>query len=87
MVYFKYMSSPRKLFEDGFIRLTQRSALNDPFEAVYCVDGLNDLVSHFDDKNVFDAGYKEISFQQYIENNIDKVGVVSLSESKDNLLM
>lgn len=87
MVYFKYMSSSRKLFEDGFICLTQRSALNDPFEAVYCVDGLNDLVSHFDDKNVFDADYKEISFQQYIESNIDKVGVVSLSESKDNLLM
>jgi hypothetical protein len=87
LIYFKYMSSPRTFFEDGFIRLTQRSALNDPFEAVYCADGLNDLVSHFDDKTVFDDDYKEVSFTQYIENTIDKVGIISLSESKDNLLM
>jgi hypothetical protein len=81
------MSSPRTLFEDGFIRLTQRSALNDPFEAVYCADGLNDLVNHFDYRTAFDDDYKEVSFSQYIENTIDKVGIISLSESKDNLLM
>lgn len=86
-MYFKYMSSPRTLFEDGFIRLTQRSALNDPFEAIYCADSLNDLVNHFDDQTVFDDDYKEVSFNQYIENNIEKVGIIALSESKDNLLM
>jgi hypothetical protein len=81
------MSSLRTLFEDGFIRLTQRTALNDLFEAVYCADGLNDLVNHFYDQTVFDDDYKEVSFSQYIENTIDKVGSISLSESKDNLLM
>ncbi|WP_218573538.1 DUF2971 domain-containing protein [Rheinheimera lutimaris] len=87
MVYFKYMSSPRSIFEDGFIRLTQRSALNDPFEAVYCKDGLDDLVSNFDYQTAYDFEYKEVSFHQYIEKYIDKVGVICLSESKDNLLM
>ena len=87
MVYFKYMASPRTFFEDGYIRLTQRSALNDPFEAIYCMDSLNDLVKYFDDQTVFDIDHKEVSFHQYIENNINKVGVICLSESKDNLLM
>ncbi|WP_236984642.1 DUF2971 domain-containing protein [Marinagarivorans cellulosilyticus] len=87
MVYFKYMASARTFFEDGYIRLTQRSALNDPFEAIYCIDSLNDLVKYFDDQTVFDIDHKEVSFHQYIENNINKVGVICLSESKDNLLM
>ena len=81
------MASPRTFFEDGYIRLTQRSALNDPFEAIYCMDSLNDLVRYFDDQTVFDIDHKEVSFHQYIENNINKVGVICLSESKDNLLM
>lgn len=81
------MSEPRTFFKDGYIRLTQRSALNDPFEAVYCRNSLNDLVRYFDDKTVFDIDHKQVNFHQYIENNIDKVGVICLSESKDNLLM
>ncbi|BCD99394.1 hypothetical protein MARGE09_P3596 [Marinagarivorans cellulosilyticus] len=81
------MASARTFFEDGYIRLTQRSALNDPFEAIYCIDSLNDLVKYFDDQTVFDIDHKEVSFHQYIENNINKVGVICLSESKDNLLM
>ncbi|WP_232364418.1 DUF2971 domain-containing protein [Salinimonas lutimaris] len=51
------------------------------------MDSLNDLVKHFDDQTVFDVDHKEVSFHQYIENNINKVGVICLSESKDNLLM
>jgi len=84
---FKYLSKPRSLFEDGFIRLSQPSVLNDPFEASFCRESLNELVSHFDDSTVLDMEFGEISFSQYIENRMDHIGIISFSENKENLLM
>jgi len=78
-ILFKYMSSPWNLFEDGFIRASQISVLNDPFEAIYCQKSLDDLVSYFD--------ISESNFSNYITQNINNVGVISFTESKDNLLM
>ncbi|OIP99438.1 MAG: hypothetical protein AUK35_07210 [Zetaproteobacteria bacterium CG2_30_46_52] len=81
------MSSPRRVLKDGFIRATQLSALNDPFEAVYCEKGLKELVSYFDDSSVVQTGLGEISFSEYVERNKNNIGVISFSESKENLLM
>ena len=41
MMLFKYVSNPDFILEDGYIRATQLSALNDPFEANYDKKGLS----------------------------------------------
>lgn len=81
------MREPRDLFDSGFIRATQLSKLNDPFEATYCKEGLDELASNFDDPKIPVVGIGLVSFSEFIEMNKNKVGVISLTESKDNLLM
>lgn len=84
---FKYMNDPRGLFQEGFIRLTQPTALNDPFEASFCSKSLNELAANFDETTAYDPEYGELSFSQYIEKRMNNIGIVSLSENKENLLM
>ena len=84
---FKYIDKPRNLFEEGFIRLTQPAALNDPFEASFCRKSLDELVNHFDEPTALDPEFGEIPFSMYIENRMHHIGIVSLSENKENLLM
>lgn len=75
------MSNPEYFLEDGYIRATQLSALNDPFEATYCKDALSELCPYFE---IYESPNELID---YIENNKYKIGVISLTEAKDNLLM
>ncbi len=84
---FKYMNEPRNFFDEGFIRLSQPSVLNDPFEASFCRESLNELASHFDDSTSWDPEYGELSFSQYVELRMNHIGVISFTESKENLLM
>lgn len=84
---FKYMAEPRNLFEEGFIRLTQPAALNDPFEASFCRKSLDELTGYFDESAALDPEFGEIPFSQYIENRMHHIGIVSLSENKESLLM
>lgn len=77
MKLFKYVSNPDYILEEGYIRATQLSALNDPFEANYSKNGLKQLSREF--TNEVDI--------EYIEEYKHKVGVISFSESKDDLLM
>jgi len=84
---FKYLPEPRNLFEKGFIRLSQPVALNDPFEASFCSESLNELSAHFDYSTAQDPEFADISFSQYIEIRKHNIGVISLSENKENLLM
>lgn len=78
---YKYMSNPEYFLKEGYIRATQLSALNDPFEASYCQEALSDLCPHFE---ICESPHELIS---YIEENKNKIGVISLTEAKDNLLM
>lgn len=84
---FKYLPEPRNLFSEGFIRLSQPVVLNDPFEASFCAQSLNELASHFDEPMAQDFEYGNISFSQYIEMRMHNIGVISLSENKEHLLM
>jgi hypothetical protein len=84
---FKYLGEPRDIFSEGFIRLSQPSALNDPFEASFCSLSLDELASHFDYSTAFDPDLGEVSFSGYIENRMHHIGVISFSENKENLLM
>lgn len=80
MLLFKYVINLDYILNDGYIRATQLSALNDPFEANYDKDGLKKLVKELEDFNDFDM-------IDYIEKEKHKIGVISFTESKDNLLM
>ena len=84
---FKYMSKPRDFFEQGFIRLSQLSALNDPFEASFCKQSLEELASHFDEPMALTFQEGTMSFSDYVETRMHNVGVISFSENKENLLM
>jgi len=81
------MSLPYTPFDDGYIRATQLSALNDPYEAFYCKKGLKELVKHFDISSVYDSDEGEMGFPKYIEKHKNRIGVISFTEAKDNLLM
>ncbi|PKQ79392.1 hypothetical protein CJP16_08605 [Aeromonas sobria] len=84
---FKYVSQHRNLFNDGFIRLSQPSALNDPFEASFCRESLDELATYFDYSTALDPVLGEVSFSKYIEYKMHHIGIISFSESKENLLM
>jgi len=75
------MSNPEYFLKEGYIRATQLPALNDPFEAIYCEDALSDLCTYF---AFYDSPSKLIN---HIESNKNKIGIISLTEAKDNLLM
>lgn len=81
------MGNPRNFFEEGFIRLSQPSVLNDPFEGVYCKKSLDELASHFDETQTWDPEYGQISFSDYVQFRKYQVGIISLTENKENLLM
>ena len=84
---FKYMSQPRDFFEEGFVRLSQPSALNDPFEAAFCRVSLDQLASHFDYTTSYDPEFGELQFSKYVELRMNHIGVISFTENKENLLM
>lgn len=84
---FKYLPEPRNLFDEGFIRLSQPIVLNDPFEASFCSKSLDDLSSNFDESMAQDPEFGDISFSEYIEMRMNNIGVISLSENKEHLLM
>lgn len=67
MLLFKYVSNLDYILNDGYIRATQLSALNDPFEANYDKDGLKKLVKELEDFNDFDM-------IDYIEKEKHKIG-------------
>jgi hypothetical protein len=81
------MSKPRNFFEEGFIRLSQPSALNDPFEAAFCRKSLDELASNFDESTSWDPEFGELKFSQYVDFRMHHIGVISFTENKENLLM
>lgn len=79
---YKYVSNPNFILKGGYIRATQLSALNDPFEANYCANGLTKLAEELS----YAHGIKT-DLCGYLSKNKNKVGVICLTESKENLLM
>lgn len=74
---YKYVRDPNLFLEGFYIRATQLSALNDPFEAKFSKKGVEKGRQYYDLP----------IWPCLIEDKQNKVGVVCLSESKDNLLM
>lgn len=81
------MREPRNFFEEGFIRLSQPSALNDPFEASFCKKSLDELADHFDNSKSWDPEFGELSFSDYVQLRMHHIGIISFTENKENLLM
>lgn len=85
---FKYMSEPHDLISKGYIRATQVCALNDPFEALYSLNGLNELSKDFPSETEgHDLKPHENPYIKHTKEYFNHIGIISLSESKDNLLM
>ena len=90
---FKYIPYRQEFFENFYLRCTPRSALNDPFELRPSDD------YRFDQKiQLFGRGHIEGAFTEdaahndkWMRNTLDglfnKIGIVSFSETNDNLLM
>lgn len=81
MMLYKYVKDPEQILKEGYIRATQLSALNDPFEANYSKKALKMLVKEIDEIN------SPKNIIQYIEEKKHQIGIISFSETKDNLLM
>lgn len=81
MHLYKYVREPKYILEEGYIRATQKSALNDPFEANYSKKALRNLIKEID------CELDSTELIKYIKVNKHKVGVISFTEAKDNLLM
>ncbi|WP_417560490.1 DUF2971 domain-containing protein [Marinomonas sp.] len=85
MKLYKYMddSTALKFLDDPYFRITPRLALNDPFEVLLSgvtSEQLNTLsIQHNNELNN--------NFSTYFNNFMSSHGVISLSESYDNLLM
>jgi hypothetical protein len=79
---FKYLADPTNILKEGFIRLTQLSRLNDPFEAYYCKNNLNTLLHELE----LDSEGVSL-FETEISEILPNIGVVCLTETRDNLLM
>lgn len=81
------MGEPRNFFDEGFIRLSQPSVLNDPFEASFCKRSLDELASHFDNTTSWDLEHGQLSFSDYVQLRMSHIGIISFTENKENLLM
>ncbi|MBK1792336.1 DUF2971 domain-containing protein [Persicirhabdus sediminis] len=72
---YKYTDKPELFLKDGYLRASQLSALNDPLEASYNKATLNKICEDYE----LDA--------KVVLRGVDELGVICLTESKDNLLM
>lgn len=79
---YKYISNKNNLLSQGYIRASQIKALNDPYEGRYCVNSLIDLANEMDDLDC-----KGLELVNEIDKGLNKIGIISLTETKDNLLM
>lgn len=81
LMLYKYLSDADLVISEGYIRGTQLSALNDPFEANYCKWSLEQLLTEIEVGSARKYVMKEIT------NRLKSVGVFSVTEVNDNLLM
>ena len=90
---FKYMPYRKEFFENFYLRCTPRSALNDPFELRPSNDYLFDKKIELFGKGYFEGAFTEDSTENdkwmrtTLEGLFKKTGIVSFTETKDNLLM
>jgi hypothetical protein len=89
---FKYMPYRKEFFENFYLRCTPRSALNDPFELrpsdQYMNDHSWDLLAQREMTLEAEVSKELLDFNsEFLEKAFNKVGIVSFSETNDNLLM
>lgn len=89
---FKYMPYRKEFFENFYLRCTPRSALNDPFELrpsdQYMRDHTWDLLAQREMTPETEVSEELFDFNnEFLERAFKKMGIVSFSETNDNLLM
>ncbi|MCA6129139.1 DUF2971 domain-containing protein [Thalassolituus oleivorans] len=89
---FKYMPYRKEFFENFYLRCTPRSALNDPFELrpsdQYMRDHTWDLLAQREMTPETELSEELLDFNSgFLKRAFNKMGIVSFSETNDNLLM
>ena len=84
---FKYMPHyDGKFFEQFFLRATQRSELNDPFEFVPTRDFYEAAINYTEPGKDL-SWLKDITYEQFCSGFFPNEGVISFTETRSNLLM
>jgi hypothetical protein len=89
---YKYMPYRKEFFKNFYLRCTPRSALNDPFELrpsdQYMNDHSWDLLAQREMSPETEFSEELLDFNgEFLEKAFNKIGIVSFSETNDNLLM
>jgi len=89
---YKYMPYRKEFFENFYLRCTPRSALNDPFELrpsdQYMRDHTWDLLAQREMTPETELSEELLDFNSgFLKRAFNKMGIVSFSETNDNLLM
>lgn len=86
---YKYMPFRKEFFDNFYLRCTPRSALNDPFElspsSQYMFDHTTDTLGQLELEEGLNEGFEWN--QKMLEIAFTKLGIISFSETRDNLLM
>ncbi len=82
-VIYKYSSYRKGFFDNPTLRITQRYTLNDPFESL---PSMGQMVSFWNENlkvKLVESEENQVKFS----GDFDGFGIISLTQSKDNLLM
>jgi hypothetical protein len=85
----------QEFFSDPLFRLTQPSSLNDPFDSKPTKEAIRKKIAFMSDNKGEGAGFvsdEEINLnhadtKEYLETELHKFGIISLTENPHNLLM
>ncbi|WP_304635565.1 DUF2971 domain-containing protein [Pseudoalteromonas sp.] len=94
-VLYKYMPLRQDFFNDPLLRLTQPYCLNDPFDSKPTKEAVRKKIAFMSDDMGEGAGFvsdeeinlKHADTREYLETELHKFGIISLTENPHNLLM
>ncbi|MGS0674090.1 DUF2971 domain-containing protein [Shewanella sp. 125m-1] len=94
-VLYKYMPLRDDFFDDPLFRLTQPSSLNDPFDSKPTKEAIRKKIAFMSDTEGEGGGFvsdqdiilKHKDTDSYLRTELNKFGIVSLTENPHNLLM
>lgn len=94
-ILYKYMPLRQEFFSDPLLRLTQPYSLNDPFDSKPTKEAIRKKIAFMTDNMGEGASFvsdEEITLKhgdtrKYLETELHKFGIISLTENPHNLLM
>ncbi|MFP6844492.1 MAG: DUF2971 domain-containing protein [Thalassolituus sp.] len=86
---YKYMPFRKEFFDNFYLRCTPRSALNDPFELRPSKEyRLDDIAGFPNVERIEELSPRQLErLQELVEVRFKKMGIISLSEERNNIIM